>query len=80
VSVVTLRPNWSSSTEKTLTEYLGQGWLHLCRLDEAGVWRTLFAAVRVEDARAPYLQAFVQTAKQICFDPLSGIRQADPPG
>jgi len=65
-------PNWA------LTEYLGQGWLHLCRLGEAGVWRTLFAAVRVEDARAPYLQAFVQTARRICFDTLDGIKEADP--
>jgi len=61
-------PNWA------LTEYLGQGWLHVCRLNEAGVWRTLYAAVRAEDAQADYLQAFVQTARQICFETLDGVR------
>jgi len=62
-------PNWA------LTEYLGQGWLATCRLGRAGVWRTLYAAVRGDDADSDYLQAFVQTAQQICFETLDGIRQ-----
>jgi len=64
-------PNWA------LTEYLGQGWLHICHLGQTGVWRTLYAAVRTEDAQADYLQAFVQTARQICFETLAGIKEAD---
>jgi len=64
-------PNWA------LTEYLGQGWLHLCHLGEAGVWRTLYATVRTEDAQADYLQAFVQTAKRICFETLDDIKASD---
>src|SRR5690606_30064528 len=46
-------PNWA------LSEYMNQGWLRICHLGEQGVWRTLYAAVRVEDAEAPYVQAFI---------------------
>ncbi|MCB5363344.1 LysR family transcriptional regulator [Pusillimonas sp. CC-YST705] len=64
-------PNWA------LTEYMHQGWLHKCRLGINGVWRTLYAAVRSEDADADYLQAFMQTARKVCFKTLSGIKVAD---
>jgi LysR family transcriptional regulator for metE and metH len=63
-------PNWA------LTEYLDQGWLHLCHLGPKGVWRTLYAAVRVEDADADYLQAFMAQARETCFRTLSGIKAA----
>lgn len=63
-------PNW------TLTEYLDQGWLHICRLGEQGVWRTLYAAVRIEDAEADYIHAFLTQAKETCFGTLSGIKAA----
>ncbi len=61
-------PNWA------LTEYLDQGWLRICHLGEHGVWRTLYAAVRVEDADAHYLQAFMSNAREVCFKTLSGIK------
>ena len=63
-------PNWA------LTEYLGQGWLRICHLGEQGVWRTLYAAVRVEDAETHYLKAFVDKAQEICFKTLNGIKAA----
>lgn len=63
-------PNW------TLTEYLDQGWLHICRLGEQGVWRTLYAAVRIEDAESDYIQAFLAQARETCFGTLSGIKAA----
>lgn len=63
-------PNWA------LTEYLNQGWLHICRLGEQGVWRTLYAAVRSEDIQADYLQAFMQQARDTCFKTLTGIKSA----
>lgn len=63
-------PNWA------LTEYLDQGWLRICHLGEAGVWRTLYAAMRVEDADAPYLRAFLDQARATCFATLDGIKQA----
>lgn len=63
-------PNWA------LTEYLNQGWLRICRLGEQGVWRTLYAAVRIEDAKSNYLQAFMTQARDVCFKTLSGIKSA----
>jgi LysR family transcriptional regulator for metE and metH len=61
-------PNWA------LTEYLNQGWLRICHLGEHGVWRTLYAAIRQEDVEAPYLQAFMGKAREICFKTLNGIK------
>ncbi|WP_353171139.1 LysR family transcriptional regulator [Paracandidimonas soli] len=63
-------PNWA------LTEYLEQGWLHICHLGEGGVWCTLYAAMRAEDAQSDYLQAFVRQARETCFGTLQGIRAA----
>lgn len=65
-------PNWA------LTEYLDQGWLHLCRLGPQGVWRTLYAAVRTEDVQASYVQDFLQIAKEVCFRTLAGIKSVRP--
>jgi LysR family transcriptional regulator for metE and metH len=61
-------PNWA------LTEYLGQGWLRVCHLGPQGVWRTLYAAVREEDADAPYIKDFLTIARDVCFRTLSGIK------
>ncbi|MDN5842780.1 MAG: LysR family transcriptional regulator [Alcaligenaceae bacterium] len=63
-------PNW------TLTEYEDQSWLHICRLGERGVWRTLYAAVRSEDAQADYIQAFLSQARETSFGTLNGIKVA----
>ncbi|MYN11964.1 LysR family transcriptional regulator [Pusillimonas sp. TS35] len=63
-------PNWA------LTEYLGQDWLRTCRLGEQGVWRTLYAATRIEDAQSDYVQAFVKQARDTCFKTLNGIKAA----
>ncbi len=61
-------PNWA------LAEYSGQSLISTLRLGEKGVWRTLFAAVRCEDEQAAYIAEFMQTARTMCFDSLSGIR------
>lgn len=70
-------PNWA------VTEYLHHGWLDVCHLGERGVWRTLYAAVRTEDAQADYIKGFLDQARETCFTSLSGIRkptsQADHP-
>ncbi|GAB1578610.1 MULTISPECIES: LysR family transcriptional regulator [Bordetella] len=63
-------PNWA------LTEYLQQGWLHLCHLGPQGVWRTLYAAVRTEDTDASYVKDFLAIAREVCFKTLDGIRTA----
>lgn len=61
-------PNWA------LAEYSGQSLIKTLRLGEKGVWRTLFAAVRSEDQQAAYISEFLQTAQELCFQNLSGIR------
>lgn len=63
-------PNWA------LTEYLDQGWLRLLHLGPQGVWRTLYAAVRSEDAEASYIQDFMNVAREVCFRDLAGIKTA----
>ncbi|GAB2891400.1 LysR family transcriptional regulator [Paralcaligenes sp. KSB-10] len=67
-------PNWA------LTEYLNQGWLRICHLGAQGVWRTLYAAVRIEDAEASYLSAFMAQARETCFRTLNGIKAVHPSG
>jgi LysR family transcriptional regulator for metE and metH len=61
-------PNWA------LTEYLQQGWLRTCHLGAQGVWRTLYAALREEDADAPYIQDFLEIGREVSFRTLTGIR------
>lgn len=63
-------PNWA------LTEYLQAGLLTSRPLGE-GVWRTLYAAVRVEEAETAYLRQFMEIAREQCFHDLSGIREPD---
>src|SRR5699024_8512711 len=58
---VTALPNWA------LTEYLQMNLLAAVPLGEEGVWRTLYAAVRVEDEEAPYIQDFFKLARERCF-------------
>ena len=64
-------PNWA------LTEYLDLKLVEAARLGEAGVWRTLYAAVRDGDESVPFIQEFMETARTLCFQNLSGIKRAD---
>ncbi|VFR25084.1 Transcriptional activator MetR [plant metagenome] len=61
-------PNWA------LTEYLDQGWMNVVHLGPQGVWCTLYAAVRTEDAQASYIQDFLNIAREGCFKTLAGIK------
>lgn len=61
-------PNWA------LTEYTGHALLKSQRLGEKGVWRVLYAAVRREDEQAAYIAEFMQTARELSFKNLSGIK------
>lgn len=65
---ITAIPNWA------LTEYLDMGMVHSCRLGAEGVWRTLYAGIRIEDEQAPYIQDFLGLAKELSFKNLSGIK------
>ena len=64
-------PNWA------LHEYAARGYVTARSLGEEGVWPNLSAAVRGDDARAPYLAAFVALAKETCLRTLVGIVPAD---
>lgn len=61
-------PNWA------LTEYLEADLLTARPLGD-GVWRTLYAAIRTEEADAAYLRQFMEIAREQCFRDLSGIRE-----
>ena len=60
-------PNWA------LHEYLERDFVALTSLGEEGVWPTLYAAVRADQADAPFVVGFIETTKEICFANLVGI-------
>ena len=60
-------PNWA------LHEYLQKDYLAVKSLGEEGVWPTLYAAVRRDQAEAAFIRGFVQIAKDTCFKNLRGI-------
>ncbi|MDP6376858.1 MAG: LysR family transcriptional regulator [Pseudomonadales bacterium] len=64
-------PNWA------LHEYLQRDFVAVTSLGEEGVWPTLYAAVRSDQAQAAFIQGFLQTAKESCFANLVGIVTAD---
>lgn len=61
-------PNWA------LTEYLQAG-LVTSRPLGGGVWRTLYAAVRRGEEETPYIEQFMEIAREHCFRNLEGIRE-----
>lgn len=67
---VAVLPNWAVS------KYLERGQVSARRLGRTGMWATLYAGLRREEARLPYLQAFIATAKSQSFANLAGIRAA----
>jgi LysR family transcriptional regulator for metE and metH len=68
---VTCLPNWA------LHEYLKNDYVVVRSLGEEGVWPTLYAAVRKDQADAPFMKAFIDVAKQVCFANLRGIVTAE---
>jgi LysR family transcriptional regulator for metE and metH len=62
-------PNWA------ISEYLQHGLICSLPLGEKGVWRTLHAGFRAEEAGVPFLQEFIQTARQESMRGLSGIKE-----
>ncbi|HIG42779.1 MAG: LysR family transcriptional regulator [bacterium] len=63
-------PNWS------LAEYLLTGTIAAKKLGEAGLWATLYAAIREDQFEAPFMQDFLATANDTCFATLTGIKTA----
>ena len=68
---VTCLPNWA------LYEYQSRNYIVSRSLGEEGLWPTLYAAVRAEQAAAPFMVGFIETAKETCFANLRGIVTAD---
>lgn len=64
-------PNWA------LHEYLEKDYVAVRSLGEEGVWPTLYAAVRDDQAEAPFMRAFIETARETCFSNLRGIVTAE---
>jgi LysR family transcriptional regulator for metE and metH len=61
-------PSWAAQ------EYVQRGWVKTLTLGKPGIWRTLYAAIREEDAELAFLQDFLLTARTISEATLSGIR------
>ncbi len=60
-------PNWA------LHEYTEKGYVTSVSLGEEGCWPTLYAAVREDQSEAPFIEGFVEVARQTCFANLHGI-------
>lgn len=67
---VSALPNWA------IHEYLEKDYIASRPLGEKGLWCTLYAAVRTEQAEAEFLVDFLSTAREITFRNLSGIKTA----
>lgn len=65
---VSALPNWA------LDEYLDKNYLSARPLGEAGVWCTLYAAVREEQLDSAYMQDFLKIARSTCFSYLKNIK------
>ncbi|MEM1436005.1 MAG: LysR family transcriptional regulator [Pseudomonadota bacterium] len=68
---VTCLPNWA------LHEYQTRNYLVSRSLGPEGIWPTLYAAVREEQAAAPFIRGFVEIARETCFQNLRGIVTAE---
>lgn len=63
-------PNWA------LTEYLERDYVAARPLGPEGLWCTLYAAIREDEREAPFMADFLDTAREVCFRTLNGIRPA----
>lgn len=63
-------PNWA------IVEEVKQGYVKALPLGQAGLWATLFAAVRTEEKDRFFMQDFIKLARETCFQNLSGILPA----
>ena len=64
-------PNWA------LHEYRERDYVAVTSLSEEGIWPTLYAAVRADQADAPFMVGFIETTKKTCFANLVGIVTAE---
>lgn len=69
---VTCLPNWA------LTEYQQNETIVALKMGKQGLWGTLFAAIRADQAEQPFMREFVSTAIDTSFGSLSGVRVVPP--
>jgi LysR family transcriptional regulator for metE and metH len=69
---VTCLPNWA------LTEYLQNETIMALKMGKRGLWGTLYAAVRTDQAEQPFMQDFVSTAIETSFGNLTGVSVVPP--
>jgi len=67
---VSALPNWA------IHQYIEQEYITSRPLGEKGVWCTLYAAIREDQKDADFMVDFLNTAKEITFRNLSGIKSA----
>jgi len=62
-------PNWS------LAEYEPMNTVVAKSLGERGLWATLYAAIREDQRDSPFMEDFLRTANDTCFETLQGIKR-----
>lgn len=62
-------PNWSLAEYEPLNTVVAKS------LGERGLWATLYAAIREDQADSPYMEDFLSTASDTCFATLQGIKR-----
>lgn len=62
-------PNWSLTEYEPLKTVVAKG------LGEHGLWATLYAAIREDQQESPFMEDFLRTASDTCFDTLQGIKR-----
>ena len=67
---VSALPNWA------IHQYIEQEYIASRPLGEKGVWCTLYAAIREDQKDSDFMVDFLNTAKEITFRNLSGIKSA----
>jgi LysR family transcriptional regulator for metE and metH len=63
-------PNWA------IDEYLQKGYITARPIGDRGQWCTLYAAIREEQKNAEFMTDFLDTAKEVSFANLAGIKAA----
>ncbi|MGB0466754.1 MAG: LysR family transcriptional regulator [Pontibacterium sp.] len=63
-------PNWA------LHEYIEREYIAARSLGDKGVWCTLYAAIRDDQKNADFMVDFLNTAKEVSFRNLAGIKSA----
>ena len=63
-------PNWA------IDEYLQKNYIIARPIGERGQWCTLYAAIREEQKNAEFMNDFLDTAREVSFANLAGIKAA----